>query len=192
VAAEEKAGVLIGDGERIAEYPVLGRELPLEVRRPEIVGCVGGRRHHPRVVMRPPPAPARHQAPPREEIIDGASSGPVDRRMPRGEIVEELAGSPVGVFVPGRAQQVGQLRRDPVRTGVRRPAPRREARPAVLLEPVETLIAGRSADPVAGTQLGHGVEPKPVVADELQTLVHGVGLQPRHRSDSDRRVDRAV
>ena len=148
--------------------------------------------HHARMLGRRPPPPLRHQAVAGKQVIDRADRRPVDRRMPGLEIIQQLAGAPVGVLPPRGAQQLREVRRDPVGAGVGRAAPGGQARPAVLLKPVETLIAGLPANLVAGTQVRHGVEPTPVISDELQPLVHGVGLQPRHRSVSHRRVDRAV
>jgi hypothetical protein len=184
VAGEQVAGVLIGNRERIAEHAVLGGELALEVRGPEVVGRGGGWGHHAGMLVGPSPPPPLDQALAGEQVMHGTDGGPRRVGMPGFEIVQQLPRAPVGMLPPGRAQELRDLRRDPVRAVVGRAAPIDQTLAAARVGPVQPFVAGFAADPVAGTELGHGVEPLPVIGDERQTLFHGCGLHPRHRPTS--------
>ena len=46
----------------------------------------------------------------------------------------------------------------------------------------QELVSGLPADPVAGTELGHGHDPTQGVLDELLAELHGDHLLPRHRT----------
>jgi hypothetical protein len=179
--------VLIANGEGIAPHPVAREELALEIGGPEIVGRLGVRRDHAGMLMRPPAPTLLDQAIAGEEVPRGAHGGPRrlgDLGMPGPEPGEQLAGSPVRVRAPGAAQQVRDLLVDTVRTVMRGVAPILQAAPAVLVEPVEPLVAGLPANAVAGAELRSRVKTTSIVDDEPFALFHGCRLQPRHRPTS--------
>src|SRR5437867_3760123 len=97
------------------------------------------------------------------------------------EVVQELAGSPVRMFAPRRAEELRSRVSNAVRTSVGSPTAIGETAAAQLLEPVEPFVAGLSADAVAGTEFGRRVEPFPMISYELDALLHGCRLHPRHR-----------
>src|ERR687892_593193 len=61
-AGEQEPGVLIRQRERVAPDPVPRGELPFEIGGPEIVGCLGVRRHDARMLLWPAAAALLHQA----------------------------------------------------------------------------------------------------------------------------------
>ena len=176
--------MLIGDREGIAEHAVPGRKLPLEVRRPEIIGRGGGGWHDAGVATRSTAAAGRQQLMPPEKIVDRADGRPGGAGMARGQIVQELARAPIRMVSARSAEQRRQGLRDPMRAVMRGPTPVAQALAAFLGIPREPLITGLPADPVASAELGHGVEVLAVIRDKVRSLVHGVGLQPGHRSVS--------
>jgi hypothetical protein len=192
---EEVAGVLVADRERIAPHPVLGGELPFELRRPEIVGGGGVRGHDAGMLMGPPPAAPLDQALPGEQIADGAHGGPGgvgDLGMPRGQPVEQLARTPVRMGSPRLAQEVGEFLANAMRAVLRRMAPITQAASALLVVTGEPLVTGLATDAVAGARLRSGVQTAPIVGEEAFALVHGCRLQPGHRPTFLPRVGRAV
>jgi hypothetical protein len=82
VTREQKAAVLIGDGERIAIDPILRRELPFEVGRPQIVRRGRDRRDHAGMDVWPPAASLGDQTLAHQQIARGAGRGPRDPWMP--------------------------------------------------------------------------------------------------------------
>ena len=73
---------------------------------------------------------------------------------------------------------------DFVRTPPRRPAAIAEAVTPALIESVQPLVARFPTNAVPRTQLGHGVQGQPVIANEAFSLFHRCRLQPGHRSTS--------
>jgi hypothetical protein len=173
---EQIACVLIANCERIAPHPVARGELPFKVSGPEIVRGVSGWGNDAGMLMRLAPAALLHQALAGEEIPRRAYRGPRvggDLGMPRREPVEQLAGPPIRMPAPRRAQQVSDLRRAAVWTVVRGVAPVPQAAPPVLVETVEPLVARLATDAVAGTELRPRVEAQPFVGAEAFALLHG-------------------
>src|SRR3990172_9196718 len=180
-AGQQEARVLVRDRERIAGNAIARRELAFEVGGPEIVGFRRGRRDPPRVLVGAPPPPLRDETSAGQQIADRTDGGPRAAGVPRPEIVQELASSPVGMLAARGAEERGDLRADAVGAVVRGTTPVDEAATAILLEALQPLVAGLAADAIVGTELGHGVEPLPLIGDERGTLVHGCGLHPGHR-----------
>ena len=106
-----------------------------------------------------------------------------DFRMARREPVEELPRAPIGMPAPRHAQQVGHVRRDPMRTGMGGVAPVLQAPPSVLVEAVEPLVARFPADAVPGAELGACVEAAAFVGAELLAqLAPGIAAELLHES----------
>jgi hypothetical protein len=173
VAGEEVAGVLVGDGERVAIDAVAGPEVPLEVRGPEIVRLRRDRRDH-AGVLRVAPAPAfLDEAAAGQEIAGGADGGPVQGRLPRSQPGQELGGAPARMLAARRADHRRDGRGDAVRALMGRAAAIAQPLASVLLEAVEPLVAGLAADAVPRAKLDHRIEIQPVILDEALSLVHG-------------------
>jgi len=77
------------------------------------------------------------------------------------------------MLATGGADHGRDLLRDPVGTMVRRPASILQASAARLVEALQPLVAGLPAHVVARAQLGHHVQPGPVIANEPLSLLHG-------------------
>jgi hypothetical protein len=128
-----------------------------------------------------PPPPLAYESTPSEEIRRGARRGPVlDLRMPPAQDLQELPCTPIGVRAAELAEQLREHRADLVRTGVRCPASIRQPALAFLGEAREPLVADPPAHAVALAQLGHREAITLGVQQELQSLVHGNGLQSSH------------
>lgn len=93
-AGEEKAGVLIGDGQRVAIERVTGLEVPLEVGGPEVIGGGGVRWDHAGMVRGPSAATPLHEAAAREKVPDRARGRSPQVRVPWPQPVEQFAGPP--------------------------------------------------------------------------------------------------
>jgi hypothetical protein len=102
--------------------------------------------------------------------------------VPAAQHLEQLARAPVRVQPAELAQQLGEHRPDLGRAGVRPPTAIHEPALAVLVEAGEPLVADAAAHAVALTELGHREAVTEGVGDELQSLIHGVTLLPRHHS----------
>ena len=183
MAGEQEARVLVGDREWVAVDPVPGAELALEVGGPQVVRLGGRDRDHARVLMLAPPAPPPHQPAPRQQVGGRTRRRPVlDFGVPAAQHLEQLPRAPVRVQPAELAQQLGEHRPDLGRTRVRPPAAVDEPPLAVLVEPGEPLVADAAADAVALAELGHRQAVTEGVGHELQSLIHGITLLPRHHS----------
>ena len=180
VAAEQIAGVLIGDGQRIAVAAVVGAELAFEVGRPQVVRGVRHRWHDAGMMERAPAAAALHQPAAGQQVPGGADGGPRHVGVARRQPLQQLLGAPIRMLAAGPHEQVGDGGRDLVRTGVRRSAPidQRRAAPGVVAP--HPLVARLPADGVSGAELGHRVEPEQVVIDEAIAFFHRCRLPPGH------------
>ena len=67
-----------------------------------------------------------------------------------------------------------------------------EGGPSARVGSCDPLVAGCPADAVALAELGHRVEARPYVGDEVFTLVHGARLIPGHGPTSGRSARVAV
>ena len=182
MTAQQKSRVLIRDRERVAVDPVAGAELAFEVGSPQIVRRVGADRHNARMLVRVASAPAADQTAPREELRGGARRRPVlDLRMPAAEHREQLPRPPVGVQPAKFAEQLGQHGTHDGRAAVRPSTAIGQPTPAILGKPGEPLVADAPAHAVALTELHHRKAVAHRLAHEIQTLLHGITLLPRHR-----------
>jgi hypothetical protein len=152
LTGEQRAGVLIGEGERKAVDPIARANPAFEVRGPKVIGGGRRRRDHPRMLMGPPPA-ALDQAPPGQEIRRGTGSGqPVTPGCRVARNAKQPARAPEGALAPQSAEELGDVRVDPLRTVVRRPtaivqsavSPPRTA-PAIGNRPADSPRSGRRA-----------------------------------------------
>jgi hypothetical protein len=77
-------------------------------------------------------------------------------------------------MLPARGtEHRGDIRSDPVRAMVRRPAAVLEAGAARGVKTRKPFVAGLPTDVVAGAELRHRVQPDSVIPDELFSLLHG-------------------
>jgi len=134
-------------------------------------------------LTRAPPGPPPHQAAPREQVGGRTRRRPVlDLGMAPAQRLEQLARTPVLVQPAELAEPLGEDRADLRRAGVRSSAAIGEPALAVLVEPGQPLVADAAADAVTRTELGHGEAVAEGVGHELQSLIHGITLRPRHHS----------
>jgi hypothetical protein len=139
------------------------------------------------MVMRPAAAAFLHEPFARQEIAGSAHGRPARGRhlaMARHEPVEQFPRAPIRMMASSVTQERGNHGIHAMRTGVRRATFVTQAAATFLLEPVEPLVARLSTDAVPGAELRHVVEALPVIGNEVLTLFHGCGLQPRHRPTS--------
>jgi hypothetical protein len=183
MALEQEARVLVGDRERKAVDAVPSAELSLEVGRPQVVRRRRRDRHDARMLPLTTSSPVSHEPAAREQVSRRARRRPVlDLGMPAAQDVEQLPRAPVRVQPAELAQQLCQHGADLRRAGVRAPAAVDQPALAVLVEAGEPLVADAPAHPVALAELGHREPIAQRVGHELQSLIHGVTLRPRHRS----------
>jgi hypothetical protein len=131
----------------------------------------------------PAPSAARNLPAAVQQVGGGADRGPGgDRRVPGREPVEQCLRAPQRVVVARVADQGRDGFGDPVRAVVRRAAPVGQPGLPARVIAGEPLVAGLAADGVARAELRHGEVRAPDIGDELRSLRHGVGLQPRHRN----------
>src|SRR5947209_3912357 len=150
--------------------PQLAKGTPLSVR------MARGRPNSRKACSKTGRAPPLHQALPGEEVARRAHRGPGrlgDLRMPRREPVEQLAGAPIRMVTPRRAEQLRDLGRHAVGTVVRGMAPIRQAPPSVLMVAGQPLVAGLAADVVPRAEFRRRVEPESIVGNKTGAPVHG-------------------
>jgi len=176
--------VLVGHGERVTVHAIAGAKVALEVRSPEIIGVDGLDRHHAGMLVVAPPAAFLHQPLARQEVARRTDGREIDRGVARPEPVQEFVRPPARVPPTGLANQRRHLVGYFVRTPPRRPAAIAQSFTPALIESVQPLVARFPTNAVPRTQLGHGVEGQPVIANETRSLFHRCRLQPGHRSTS--------
>ena len=131
--------------------------------------------------MGPPPA-ALDQAPPGQKIRGGTGSGqPVTPGCRAARNAKQPARAPEGALAPQSAEELGDVRVDPVRTVVRRPTAIVQSAPSLRLVPRQPLVTDPPTHPVAGAELGPDEPVTQGVLDETNPLVHRGSLQPRNR-----------
>jgi hypothetical protein len=133
--------VLIGDGERITVHAVLRPKVTFEVRGPEVIRVHGRGGDHARMLAGAAPPPLLHQAAARQEIAGRADRRQVHAGVPRRQPLEEFLGPPARMLTSSRADQVGDVGRDPMRAPVRRAATVAEGCPPAGVETIEPLVA---------------------------------------------------
>jgi len=186
---EQEAGVLIGDGQRIAVATIARRELPPESCRPEIVrGCCRGS-HHAGMPGGPALAALVDQASSGEQVRHGAGGGPLpDAVMLPRQDHQQVASAPVGMRDARSHEELHEVGGDLVRALVRRPAAVLQAAVSLGVVPRQPLVADAPTDPIASTELAHRKAIAEGIAHKLQSLVHDSTLLPRHRRASQARV----
>ena len=97
----------------------------------------------------------RDQAAPLEQVPDRADRRPVDPRVARAQVVEELLRAPGAAFPPGGDEELGDGVVDAVWAMVWRAAPVVEAGFPLGVVAREPLVADPPADPEPRAELGH-------------------------------------
>jgi hypothetical protein len=110
LARQQKALLLICDGQRIAVHAMARLEASLEVRCPEVIRAMRGRRDHAGMERGAPPAPPLHNAPRFEEVTGNTGGGSCELALPPPEPVQQLARAPTRVAAPRGEQGMGHGR----------------------------------------------------------------------------------
>src|SRR5271166_731181 len=171
---------MVGDGEGIAIAPIAQLELALEIRAPEIVGrsALGERRAGSAVARRrerlDQPMTAQDRV---HRALGGNAKVAIE---PAHQKLADFAGAPMRLVSLERDDQSLDLRRELIGVADRPPRTVAQRLKALLLVPVEYLVAGLARNPELATDLAHRLAiQKP--GDEPQTLIHDRTLLPGHR-----------
>jgi hypothetical protein len=131
--------------------------MPFEVGGPEVVGMHGRGGNHAGMLAGSAPPAFLDQAAARQEVAGRADRRQLDALVSRRQPLQEFLGAPVRMLTACRADQLGDLARDPMRAPVRGAASVAESRATARIEAVEPLVASLPTDVVAIAKLGHGV-----------------------------------
>ena len=180
-AREQETGMTVLNGERIAQLPIAGSELTLEVRGPGTVGL--GKDRNGRARMRTTAS--------RLSNLDAAVAleNPSDRLGARhgvdgavtGQLAAERTGAPTVLLakLEDACDRRGKCR---VRTGVRTMGAISQPFEALFLKTSNPLVAGRATDSMSPAQLGMREVGDFRLDHEAGAFVfHGSG-PPRHRA----------
>jgi hypothetical protein len=170
------------DGEGVAELPVAGRELSLEVRRPCVVGLGREGIGAARMPSSDAFATLGDEVVAQEDVVDGRTRGEEQLGPMALEVPDDLL-RPVGLVSATDAENgLHDLgRRGPGGAG----GPGGtvlEAGRAFTLPSFHPLVAGGPANPVASAEGAEAPQAALRFDDEASTFVHDMGLPERHRS----------
>jgi len=181
-AVEDETGVHVLDGEGIAECPVTGGELPLEVRRPGIIG-LGSE------TVRPAWMPTSetlttfgNQVVAQEDVVDRSSRRQVKLWPMTLEIPDDLLGPVVVVGTPDLEDGLDQVGWSGPGGA---PGPRGvvlEAGRAIPFPAFEPLVACGPTDSVVAADGAEALHAVMRLDYKASTFVHDMDLLERHRS----------
>lgn len=182
MAGQHEAGVHVLDGEGIAELTVAHGELPLEVSRPGSVGGVGDGLGSTWVPAPDPLSSLGHEIVAEKDVMYGGPRGQGELGSVPLQVPDDLLG-PVVVIGPSDLKDgLDNLWRSGPWAAMWPGGVVLKPGRAFLLPPVEPLVAGLPADPVALANGAEAPETAVHILDEARTFVHDMGLRERHRS----------
>jgi len=178
LAVQEEATEAILNGEGVAELPIAGTELALEVHGPDGVGPVHGRGGRPRVGPAASGLPRLDQAGSSEDLVNGIHAR--DRIELLRDHLPQLAGTPSAMSAE-LLETSHDLGWGGVGAGFGAMGTITEALEPFSLVALDPLVTRGSADPISPAELADGVKALLGLQNEADSLIHDACTSPRHR-----------